>query len=278
MGGWRTKARLLAGRAARGNPCEGVPPRHRAQDKDPGAAGAALAAPQREGGRLIRPLACLDGPATADGEIAGCGSRATIGSRERADGARGPGMASEIADQESFEDWLRTRPREVAVGMAARAALRVLPLQLRLSQLETRPRQFVELTATSFRATALARVAAKYPTRANELRAAAYAAAAAASSAASAYDAAAADAAAAASAAAVRPASAAAPPPTPPTTPPPPPPPPPYAAPPPPTPTPFGSNSRKTPTGRVGWASERSCPRRSGLSANRNGRRRPGPP
>jgi len=86
--------------------------------------------------------------------------------------------AEEIKDRNSFRAWLETQPREVSVLMAARAALRVLPQFARFAQKAESPRQFADLTASLFRATALARVAGTYPTRAKELAAAAAAAAA----------------------------------------------------------------------------------------------------
>jgi hypothetical protein len=69
---------------------------------------------------------------------------------------------------------MRGQSREVAIVVAVRASLRVLPLFARAAP--TRPsdkaaRQFADWTGALFRATALARVAATYPTRATELRA-----------------------------------------------------------------------------------------------------------
>ena len=88
--------------------------------------------------------------------------------------------AEETKDRDSFRAWLETQSRGVGVLMAARAALRVLPLFSRFATKAKSPRQFADLTASLFRANALARVAGTYPTRAKELDAAASASAASA--------------------------------------------------------------------------------------------------
>ena len=99
-----------------------------------------------------------------------------------------------IANQKDFKDWLDGRPGDVragiAIALAARVALRVLPFaqfQIPPRGGKQRTRSFIQLTAAIFRCTALARAAAKYPARANELRAAYAADAAAAYAADAAY-------------------------------------------------------------------------------------------
>jgi hypothetical protein len=102
-----------------------------------------------------------------------------------ADRRRGP--KPEIDDQESLDAWLQGQSPEGAAAIAARMALRVTPLMFRDAR-KVRSAQdasaFLDLTCAAFRASALARVAAKYPTRANELKAAALVAAARAAAAA----------------------------------------------------------------------------------------------
>ena len=61
-----------------------------------------------------------------------------------------------IKDQASLEVWLKAQSRQTVIAIAARAALRVAPLGRR------------RLMSVIFRATSLARLAAKYPTRAHE--------------------------------------------------------------------------------------------------------------
>jgi hypothetical protein len=118
--------------------------------------------------------------------------RGAQSSRRRPDRRRGtkPG----IADQEPLEVWLQDQSPEDAAAIAARTALRVAPLMVRDARKARSAKEvsaFLVLTGATFRASALARVAVKYPTRANMLNAAALIAAARAADAA---DAAAADA------------------------------------------------------------------------------------
>lgn len=76
----------------------------------------------------------------------------------------------DFSDRKQLEAWLRDQPRPVVVGLAARAAARVIPTLNRDT-----PR-FTTLALATFRAIALARVVATYPTRANDLWATAEAA------------------------------------------------------------------------------------------------------
>ncbi len=82
-------------------------------------------------------------------------------------------------DKDELEEWLRERPREDAVVLAARAALRALATVASHQPPagETKHAEsFAQLVATLLRPAALARVAGKYPSRADELRAGADAA------------------------------------------------------------------------------------------------------
>ena len=82
--------------------------------------------------------------------------------------------ALDFSTREELRSWLESLPpeqgRAVAVAIAARAALRVAPLVARDTKHNIR---FENLTFDVFFAAALARVAADYPSRTNELHAAA---------------------------------------------------------------------------------------------------------
>ncbi len=81
--------------------------------------------------------------------------------------------APEISDQASLQAWLREQGREVVIAMAARTALRVAPLAAREWPSTHGNSEFESLMGIIFRAIALAWVASRYPSRANELAAAA---------------------------------------------------------------------------------------------------------
>lgn len=78
--------------------------------------------------------------------------------------AEGGGPPLRFIDQEDLEAWLKTQPHEVAVAIAARAALRVLPLTACISPLLL-ARHREELILAIIEANAVARVAAKHPSQ-----------------------------------------------------------------------------------------------------------------
>jgi len=102
--------------------------------------------------------------------------------------------AIETADGERawIEVWLNEQSDDDLIAIASRAALRAAPLMVRSKQRGSGGKQalpFHVLTSALFRASALTRVALKYPARAGELNAAAQAAAARAAAARAAVDA-----------------------------------------------------------------------------------------
>jgi hypothetical protein len=88
----------------------------------------------------------------------------------------------QIDDERLLKVWLRGQSSEVAVALTVRMALRLLPLAVRAARKRPTAKaavEFASLTSALFRAAALARVAAKFPTLANDFGAAKAAAAAA---------------------------------------------------------------------------------------------------
>jgi hypothetical protein len=67
----------------------------------------------------------------------------------------------EITDHERLEEWLRTQPRQVAVAIAARAALRALPIIQ--TEASTERDSFPSLVLSVFRATAISWTVARFP-------------------------------------------------------------------------------------------------------------------
>ncbi len=80
-----------------------------------------------------------------------------------------------------FENWLREQSAEHVIAIAVRTMLRGVPFVARAARKGDNAKDacvFLTLTSAVFRAHALARIASKYPARANELNAVAHVAAA----------------------------------------------------------------------------------------------------
>jgi hypothetical protein len=89
-------------------------------------------------------------------------------------GATEPAMPTEpnepliVTNRASLEEWMRAQSREVVLAIAARAAMRVAPLAVRVARKglgPTQQRELTLLTGRIFRALALARVSAQDPNR-----------------------------------------------------------------------------------------------------------------
>jgi hypothetical protein len=80
-------------------------------------------------------------------------------------------VEAEISDIESLDAWLKGQSREVAIAIAVRAALRVTPLAVPKWR-SLAPDELGKRTGGILRATTLARLAAKYPSRVNRVSAA----------------------------------------------------------------------------------------------------------
>lgn len=87
--------------------------------------------------------------------------------------------AAEAGNREALETWLRDRPREVAVAVALRAALRIMPMIVRFAPRANSPEHFEDIVASVFRGFAIARVALVHPSFVPVLHTAAAAAGAA---------------------------------------------------------------------------------------------------
>lgn len=121
-----------------------------------------------------------EGPARLAESHRGCEA---FGARQRREGP-----LVDFKSAEDFEKWLEGKPREVAIALAARAALRVLPGVTIDARRDFKGDLPAVVVLPVFRATAVSWAAAKYPAHERDLSIAAFVAASAAQDAAAQAD------------------------------------------------------------------------------------------